>query len=273
MNSNHPLSSLTTTIRLFYFLKLSFLTHYVWNFFNYRILEEATWLWPVSWLGRLGYAQYAVMALAIVSLISGGWSIFKPYNRAIKIIEFVFSLMFMAAYFSYGKIDHGMHGMIYSSLFISLLKSQTVEKNDIDQKNHLLFKSAIAIFLFPYFLTGLWKARMAFESVLHFGLVKSLGGTLAYQLSLNMIASGAQSPVALWFIGLNESWQVILWLGIILFELSALVVIFKTHYLFFWGLLLITFHLMVFVAMDILFLESIMLALVFLVFGPYRKVT
>lgn len=270
MKNKMQLGSLTKTIRLFYFLKLFCMIYYIWIFFNYRNIEEATWLWPIAWSSKIATPLYSLAVLASIVICSEIISIFKPYNVFIKVIEFFSSFVFISAYFSFGTIDHSMHGILYVSLFICLIKHSADNKLFTDQMNILLFKSSIAIFLFPYFLSGLWKARFVVHNIFSQGFSDLLLGTLSYQLTKNMIISGFNSPLAQWMIHLNSMWQAFIWAGVILFELSISFIVFNPKCLKLGGTLLITFHILIYLVMGISFFESIFLALIFLVFGPYR---
>lgn len=246
------------TLQRFYVLKLTIIIGYTWDYLQNPPITEASWLWPVGWMQYLSDPKIGSLGITAVAMVLSTICIMKPYNVGLKILEMVFFLLFMAFNHSYDQIHHGVHGTILASLFISLI-------NEDEARAKLLFRSAVSLVLFTYFLSGLWKLRFALEAALAAGSLAPLEGTLSYQLARNILTGGEKTQLALTVMELGGVWQFLIWAGVIIFELLCGPAIFKPATYRICGICIICFHLSVFFTMGISFLEAEVLALILMV--------
>ena len=240
-------------LRLFYGFKFIILALYGVDFALHMTGGNPEWLWPVSWFGFFRNSDSLVYFVGLLGLLFGTQIIRNPLDRGMKAGEFIFSFLFFAAYFSYGKIDHSLHGLILVSIFLSFISGD--EKND-----KLAYKSAVSVFVFTYFLSGLWKLRIVIES--------GLEGILTFQLARNMVIQGENNSFALSLMNLPMGVQSLLWILVIAFELAGIFVVQKQNGIRIWGILIILFHTVTYFVMGISFWEAQVVALILMVLGP-----
>lgn len=240
-------------LRLFYAFKFIILALYGLDFALHMTGGNPTWLWPVSWFGFFRNADSLVYFVGLLGLLFGSQVIRNPMDRGMKAGEFIFSFLFFAAFFSYGKIDHSLHGLILVSIFLSFISGE--EKND-----QLAYKSAVSVFVFTYFLSGLWKLRIVMES--------GLDGILTSQLARNMVIQGENNSLALSLMSMPMGVQSLLWILLMAFELAGLFVVQKQNGIRIWGVVIILFHAVTYFVMGISFWEAQVVALILMVLGP-----
>lgn len=257
-------------IQLFYGFKLILLTWYISDFLKSRNTDEALWLWPVSWLSRIDNPMNFLLPFFVVVIALLLLSLFKPWNIWIKSCEALSAFLFLAIYFSFGKIDHSFYSFLLSSLFIALITQQNEEKDILNSRNRLALQSASAIFLFLYGLSGLWKLRFLLSEIFQSMSLTPLFGTLSFQVAKNMMESGSDNPLSLWLIQTAPGVQAICWLLIIAFEFLCFFVIFRPSLYRIWGILLILFHFFTDLFLDISFEEAQLLAVILLIGFPIR---
>ncbi|WP_408098294.1 hypothetical protein ACJVC5_05100 [Peredibacter sp. HCB2-198] len=240
-------------LRLFYAFKLIILVLYGMDFVLHMTGGNPEWLWPVRWFQFFRNADSLVYFVGLLGLIFGVQVIRSPFDPKMKAGEFIFSFLFFAAFFSYGKIDHSLHGLILSSIFLSFINGE--EKND-----QLAHRSAVSVFVFTYFLSGLWKLRIVIES--------SIDGILTFQLARNMVIQGENNSLALSIMNMPMSLQSLIWVFVIVFELAGIFVVQKQQLIRAWGILLILFHAVTYFVMGVSFWEAQVVALILMVLGP-----
>lgn len=250
MKDNNVLKS---TLRLYYILKIIIILFYTVIYFNGDSASAAVWLWPVQWLNHIDTPLIPIIIIFILEAIFCIWIIYTPFEKMIKFCEAILFFLFFAIYYSHSKIDHGVHGIIYSSIFISLIGKKTMDQA-------LLMKKAIAIFAFTYGLTGLWKLRSLFlmDSIDELSLI------LPYQLAIDIIESGQATAIVRHFLDFKPSTNVVLWSGVISLELAGFLILWRQKLFRYWGVLIILFHFTTAVVMNIFFWEAQLLSLVFL---------
>ena len=243
-------------LRLFYVFKLVILTLYGMDYVFNMSGESPEWLWPVSWFGLFRNADSLVYFVGLLGLIFGVQVLRNPIDRWMKAAEFIFSFLFFAAFFSHGKIDHGLHGLILVSIFLSFMSGD--EAND-----KLAYRSAVSVFVLPYFLSGLWKLRVVIEN--------GVEGILTFQLARNMVIQGENNSLALYLMKIPVSVQSILWITLLIFELAGIFVVQNQKMIRFWGILLILFHAVTYIVMGVAFWEAQVVALIIMVLGYSNK--
>ncbi len=251
---------LEITLRLFYSFKFIILLCLTWTYFNGQSDGPVDWLWPIQWLVFFKDALFPIVSIFFTGIFFCVLATFSPFKVSIKILEGIFFFLSCAIFYSHGKIDHGIHGLIYASFYISLIG----EDRSIQT---LLMRYAIGIFSFSYGLSGLWKLRFLLEMK----KISELSHVLPYQLALNIIQSGEKTVFALRVLEFSPFTNSLLWTGVLFVELFGLLILKRLHFFKYWGFLIIIFHFMTAIVMDIIFWEAQVLILIFLYYIWFQK--
>lgn len=239
-------------IQQYYLYKIFLLADYgVMYFYEHTPLKQ-DWLWPVSWLKYYQSPDKLVLIIILLGILFSIISIRYPFRRGAKILAEIFFFLFFAIYYSHVKIYHSIHCFIYTGFLIALIKD--------DKNMKILMKSAIALFAFPYFLSGLWK----FRYLLSLNNLGDIALVMPYQLAFNSIEGAYYPRGLLTILNLNSNWHLGFWISIVVFELLGIAILFKTKFFKVWGILLIIFHITTEILMQIEFFAAIVLSLIFL---------
>lgn len=239
-------------IQQYYLYKIFLLADYAVMYFYDQTQLGNYWHWPAAWLEYYQSSKHIVFLVVSLGIIFSILSIKYPFRRGVKIFAEVFFFIFFAIYYSHVKIYHSIHCFIYAGFFIALIK---------DDKNiKLLMKSTIALFAFPYFLSGMWKLRY----LLTLSNVKDIALVMPYQLAYNSIEAAYYPKGIVQILNLNSSWHYVFWISIVIFELLGIVVLLKTKFFKYWGVLLIIFHTTTDILMQIEFFQAMVLSLILL---------
>lgn len=244
---------LENSLRLYYLLKIFIIIYYVEIYFNGHSDDPAAWLWPVKWLNHFEVPLIPIVTLFVMAFIFSLWSLWKPFEVTIKVSEAILFFLFFAIYYSHSNIDHGVHGIMYASIFISF-----IGKNSKNQEK--LMHLAVAMFAFTYGLTGLWKLR----SLFYMNSISEISLILPYQLAIDMIESGKETQMARELLNLSPFISAGLWIGVIILELSGFLILWRVRLFKYWGVLIILFHFSTAIVMDIRFREAQLMCLIFL---------
>lgn len=175
---------------------------------------------------------------------------------------FLLSLYTTIPHIAFGKINHTMHAFIYGSICLLFLNA----KKPLNEKsNKTVLRVAQALILSTYFSAGLAKA-FAFAQAQNpwRELIGAPTEHLAYAIGEGngphfLLYELIQNPLAPLFLAFG-------FFLIILFELSAIVPIFKTSLMKHYGLAVITFHVLCSIALGIWFIEAILASAFFFIF-------
>lgn len=121
---------------------------HVTHFLNIFYAPPTKVLWPVYWIPQASWFSFALLIL-FTFIILNLLIIFRKPTHSLRILSFVSFFLMLAAYFSYGKIDHVYHHWLLLLFVLSIPKT-------LDEKwNHRL----AVIFTLTYFSSGIWKIR------------------------------------------------------------------------------------------------------------------
>src|SRR5690606_35912333 len=129
------------------------------------------------------------------------------------------------------------------------------------KKSQFLWGSAQSIFLFLYFLSGVWKVR---EFVRGFYIDEYTNplATLPFQLAKNVVELKPLLPIAEKIISAPSWISGTLWLGVIAIEAGAIIAILRPQLRPHWGLAIIVLHFSIYLTMQVNFFPAVMLAAV-----------
>ena len=254
-------------LRFFY---LALLVIECWIFTRHLNLQEfsgALWLWPAQWLGWLDPAVglrlifgSAIFCHSVCALC--------PEARWVKGLGALLFFELMAINYSFGKIDHDFHGMIYAAFFISFISAgkQKRFRPQIPSWQFLLWGAQFA-FVSSYFLAGLWKLRALIGMLVDYRWDEV--NMLVLNLAANRIQGAPETMLAQRLSAIPGELARWAWICVILFELSCIVAPFLPRWQKYWGIAIIWFHLSFAVFMNIYFIGSMLLAGILLVCTPY----
>lgn len=190
--------------------------------------------------------------------------IFFVLKKSRKILFFIFVLLVFYTFYPYivfGKINHSMHTFLYGSLGLLFIDPKYVLN---DRHNFFKIRILQSALLSTYFSAGISK------------VIGVLGGGGSFddffRSPLQHIAysyAEGNGPLHFLYSNLTSSWlQNMLCVGfifIVAFELFAIVVLFKSALIKYYGVAIILFHLCCGMALGIWFFEAIIASLFFLV--------
>ncbi|MGE0631044.1 MAG: hypothetical protein AB7O96_01460 [Pseudobdellovibrionaceae bacterium] len=256
---------LPTLLSLFYLLMLLAAATQFSFLIRFENADLANWLWPVSWLGFFSISVIKTLGFGfyLVCLISLFLSVLKPHLSFIKVISFVSFFILMAIKFSFGKIDHHLHSFLFVSFFMIFVRPSPNQED----KNTLFFQAAQISFVGLYFLTGIWKLRYFLDSCFRNGWSET--NPLSTQLAWNSIQAFSPANSG-WWRSLPEDVSRLIWLGIIVFEILCIGLVWRPKLQRAGGIAIAVFHVLVFLIMKINFLWAAGLALILLAYNPYK---
>jgi len=226
-------------------------------------------LWPVFWMKWLPsqLAIYIVLGLFLGGSLLG--AVFGKY-RTCRIVAFLGLFQFIAWNYSYGKIGHSLHVLLFISFVLILLPAEWQNKNGSrSTRQHTLFTywCAQAVPLIAYSMAGLvkvvcgiWQISQGEASVFGLeGLPRHVAGRL--------LQTGSETPLGPWVI--ENAWLVapMMWVTLYL-ECFAFWTLFRpqTRIWFVGGLL--AFHIASYYTMTIIFPQNCFLLLLLMLIFP-----
>jgi hypothetical protein len=241
----------------------------LWN--QWPDVEYLTSIWPVFWIHLTGI-KTGVLIILIGSAISALACLLFGNKRIFRIIWFIAIMNYVGFSNSFGKIDHGWHVVIaFSFLFIFLPEGnkEFIENSRIRMERYLtVFWGALALFMTFYTMSGICKiaggaAQLAIGETSMFST-----SSFALRIAHKMLAAKTEPILGDFFIKYERlGW--LFFLSGIYIELFSIVAIFRNSLHRVWGLLLILFHVGVYLAMGIGFSINILFLAVFLCNSPF----
>jgi len=227
-------------------------------------------LWPVAWVHD-GILAAAANAIGLAFLVSAVLAVLVPGRRAPRLLVALFYLQALALENSFGSINHNGHlGLWLALCFMALPAGSLDDLRRSRARRHeylamfFLAQSLVALF---YASSGARKAYYGF--VVPEGAVSSFApDALPLLVVQQWLETGDQPLLADLFI--QHLW--LAWpahLMVIYIELFAIVAIFRRELHQLWGALLITFHLLVWLLLDVSFAYQPVLLALLLVWSPF----
>lgn len=227
-------------------------------------------LWPVAWIDDATFAA-ATTTVGLAFLASALAAVIAPHRRATRLLLAFFYLQALAIENSFGSINHYGHAGLWLALVFVLLPdtgTPDLEKNRTARACYLtvvfLAQALVALF---YTSSGLRKAW--YGVVVPDGSVSSFApDALPILVVQKWLQTGDQPLLAGLFIdNLWLAWPV--HLLVIYVELFSIVAVFRPTLHRLWGLLLVVFHLMVWLLLGISFAwQPVLISLLF-IWSPF----
>lgn len=223
--------------------------------------------WPIFWLDFFPnqkivvYFTYAALLLNTLLLIRFPWSF------ALRFLNFLFLFFIIPMYYlSAGRTFHEFYAWLITGFFLLAIR-----KNAEDSFNAMVWKFTQASLLFIYFLSGTWKLRKAAESLLNGISFFDLSESLGHNIATNFMFGGSLPPVGMWLINSPPSLQLALWISVVFIETFVILSIWKTRWLPYSAVLLISMHAGAYLAMEISYAPTVILIFTILLAEPILR--
>lgn len=251
-------------IHLFYFLMLFTLYELLINFLtSSNSPQELVEL--LSWLPAGAFPLFK-KTIAIVGLSSLVTCSFYPWVRTLRVTSFLTILLAIAIQSSYGKVIHGFYGCLFAALvlvFIPAFKRSGREEKLMS----ILFIAQFSAIL-CYGLAGLWKLRYIPGIISEHGfqaLVQSLGNTMALE---HLTYSLPVSKVTMFFLN-HDYLTASLFFALIALQAFSPILVFMKRWHLLLGILLVSFHILSEIILQIPFRPQMFLMVLFFIFSPF----
>lgn len=266
LNRNHART--VDAVRTFYLLSTLFAASMMLPLHNEaRNAAELDLTWPVLWLhGRdLLVWTDVFLTMAVASALVAYLS---PAIRMARAVLPLSLLMIGGIMSSFGGINHYVHSWFWVALVFVFLPAG--ESRPAKLSYCLTFATAQAMLLGFYSLAGLWKAKEGLMSLLLGAEGDFAPRGLALTLADRIVQTGTE-PLLGRFLVENYWLAWPMFLFVIYVQVVAILIVLRPRLHMAWGLALLAFHLMTFLAMEIIFVVNVMLILALLVSSPFQQ--
>ena len=228
-------------------------------------------LWPVFWAEWVR-ADQAAFAVGILLAAAALFAVLIPQFRWVR-IAFAFALLqYLGLNYSFGKIGHGSHLVLWISIILIFLPRgyhhPRIEGFNPVRSTAMLSIIQIAIAL-SYTLSGCWKIIGALWQAAHGDIQIFHPRALELHLAARVLQTQENPPLTHWVIE-NSGWLWPLMPLTVLIQLLALPAAFRPRLHLLWGLLLLGMHLFISLSMGIHFRDNFWLLLLFFVASPIQ---
>ncbi|HWO07170.1 MAG TPA: hypothetical protein VNM40_01145 [Candidatus Paceibacterota bacterium] len=221
-------------------------------------------LWPLLWAQTIApeTLMWILLAAAVAVCTAAAAA---PHNRMLRIVALV-SLLSVGAFInSFGKIGHNLHYWIYVAAIFVFLPSRT--NKDADTLTLTTFWCAQFVILSTYALAGLWKVVRALMQSSE-GLISIFNVSGPVHILVNRtLKNGEVGVIGEWFTAHPEILWGAFWI-VVLVQCTVLVVAYLPRLHRIAGIVLIAFHVGIYLAMDISFIHVIPLLGLLFVCSP-----
>jgi hypothetical protein len=255
-------------VRIFYLLSTLFAatmllpTHY-----EARQAAELDLTWPVMWLHGRDFVIWADI-FSLAAVVASFVAYLDPGNRIARAVLPASLLVVGGLLSSFGGINHYVHSWFWVALVMVFLPASGRRADKLSYC--LTFATAQAMLLGFYSLAGLWKLREGMAALLVAGEGDFAPRGLALTLADRIMQTGTQ-PLLGRFLVENYWLAWPMFLAVIYMQVVAILVVFRPRLHMAWGLGLLLFHLMTFVAMEIIFTVNVLLILAVLIRSPFQE--
>ncbi len=232
-------------------------------------LSESGLLWPVGWVRATGMTAGAWMVTAM-HLTGALASVYAPGRRWCRGLAALGLFEFTALNYSAGKIGHGMHLWVLTSIVLVFLPNLVDPNPTRRQRQDFLnvFWTAYALALLTYSMSGLGKVAGALYQVSLGEVTVFHPQAMALHISQRLLESGVSSPIGLWLVDHTwVSWP--LMLGAIYLQFFSFWSIFRPNLIKIWSFLLILFHISTFLVLTIRFGPPVLFLAIFGLASPF----
>lgn len=229
-------------------------------------------IWPMSWVGSLPYPDVARIVF-LFYIIAGFVAALFWSRRFAKILVFIAIFQIHALDSSFGYINHFFYLWLYVSfLFVFLPDTQIGKKvsTEVAKKFLFVYWAAQAVILLTYSFSGLWKIFWGIVAVIN----GQVGSFSVYALSTHIAKTTIMEGRSYYFSNFlinNPIFSWFLFLGTLYIEIFALFAAFKPNLHKAWGVVLISMHVGILLAMGIPFFESVVILCILMLNSPFVK--
>lgn len=257
-------------IRFFYgFLALCHFYH-LHTFVGKIDVEASHWLWPISWLNLVDNPSYYFYILIVIGGITSILCSLIINLRVLRILCFLSFFLSLSANVSSIRITHYYHAILFCSFWFIFMDLNKNKNSSLVRERNLFYLWVTQVsFLSTYFLVGLWKLRKFLASLIEVGWSETK--CCQINIAVTHIFYNVDISLTKKILEYSEQFEKFLWIGVILFQLSCPLAAWFPPIQRFSGFVIILFHVMTALLMQITYTPSQYLALILLVCNPYQK--
>lgn len=224
-------------------------------------------LWPVAWTRGLDWPTVAVW-LTVAFTAAAVAATVGYRHRPLRLVLGLLVLVLVAALSSFGKINHGLHHLVYAAVVIAFVptlgRPATGGGPWVPRRAYDVVAAAQALVLVTYTLSGATKLLAGVAQLRAGEPSMFASGSLGRLVADRMLQTGETPPLATLMIE-RPTLGALLFGATVVVEVLAIAVLPFPRLAAVWALLLAGFHLAVFWAMHINF--SVSIAVLVLLFG------
>lgn len=224
-------------------------------------------LWPVAWARGLDWPTVAVW-LTVAFTASALAAAVGYRHRPLRLLLAVLVVVLVAALGSFGKINHGLHHLVYATVVVAfvptLTRPTTAGDPRVPRRAYDVIAAAQGLVLVTYTLSGATKLLAGIAQLRAGEPSMFASGSLGRLVADRMLQTGETPPLATVLIEHPTSGALLFGVTVLV-ELLAVAVLPFPRLAALWAALLAAFHLAVFWAMHINF--SVSVAVLVLLFG------
>jgi hypothetical protein len=258
----------TLLIRVVYFWfarnTLSFLS----QFETYAKVPDSALPWPLFWHGLMSRAAMLDL-LGIAGVLGFIFVMIAPGWRSARMIATWILLFQSSVEYAWGDVGHAGHAYFWTLFVLALAPSWRAREHRraIRQRVLVNFGHVQLLLALFYFLSGAAKLLVACQQLLA-GTVSAFHWTgMARILAARLLLGNTRTVLGGFLIdhpGLSYSG---FWTTVVV-ELSSLWVLLRPSYHRVWGMLIVSFHLMMVLSLSPNFVSNIFLVMIFFVLSP-----
>ncbi|HET7098665.1 MAG TPA: hypothetical protein VFI61_00285 [Patescibacteria group bacterium] len=229
-------------------------------------------IWPMSWVGSLPYPEVARIVF-LFYLLAGFVATLFWSRRFAKILVFLAIFQIHALDSSFGYINHFFYLWLYVSFLFMFLPDTPIGKKisiEVIKKFLFVYWASQAVILLTYSFSGFWKIYWGIVAIFQ----GAIGSFSPYALSTHIAKTTIMEGRAYYFSNFMINNPIFSWfffLGTLYIEFFSLWVAFKPNLHKVWGVVLISMHVGILLAMGIPFFESIVILCILMLNSPFAK--
>lgn len=254
-------------LRAYYFILLTRIYFSLFNgWHRYRTDIPSEPLWPLQLLSAVPH-KFIVDGCFYLFFVGCFVCVVRPLTFWARLAAFLGLFFAVAISSSYGKVIHGYHGWIFSSLVLILLPSAKHKKEEAMAG---VIAGSQFVTTIPYVMAGLWKIRGGIECVSRTGLEciqNSFVHALAWEYSqYNFQPSTWVEPLIR-----HPLLSSLPFIGIVYLQLFSPVLALRPSTHLFFGTSMVLFHVISDVVLKIPFNHQLALVALMFLASPFYK--
>ena len=227
---------------------------------------ETRLLWPVSWLTLFPF-NFGCGLIVVLSLSGVAAGAARPHSKWARVAAFLGLLQLAGFDSSFGHIGHQWHTWLAATFVLTWLPETDGESREQKECYILVCWGAMLLTLWTYTLAGFWKLVFGLGQV-WFGQTSMFHpDALPIHVADQVLKKGKSG----WLtdIVMSGASSGVLYVSVVSFEFLSALVAFRPGFHRIWGVGLIGLHMGIFLVMNILFWQAMLLCWVLLVRSPF----